>query len=64
MGHPAESDVRTATADELDRVRRALAKAFQDDPVFGWLMPDDASRAARLRRFFGRELHHVLQGAG
>ncbi len=28
-------------------------RAFCGDPQFAWLMPSDASRLARLRRFFG-----------
>lgn len=53
--------MRTATAAELARLRDALAAAFQDDPVFGWLMRDAARRPARLRRFFAQELRHVLK---
>jgi GNAT superfamily N-acetyltransferase len=36
-----------------------LAEAFADDPVFGWLMPDDSRREARLRRYFGIDLQHL-----
>ncbi len=53
--------MHVATADDLGRLRVSLAAAFQDDPIFGWLMPDAASRPARLRRFFGLELRHVLK---
>ncbi len=35
-----------------------LARAFHDDPVFGWFLPAEASRHRRLRRFFVTELHH------
>jgi GNAT superfamily N-acetyltransferase len=35
-----------------------LARAFYDDPVFGWFFPAEASRHRRLRRFFVTELHH------
>lgn len=49
-----------ATTDDLDRLTYALAAAFQADPIFGWLMPGEATRPARLRRFFGHELRHVL----
>ena len=30
-----------------------LARAFHDDPVFSWLIPDDHARAVRLPRLFG-----------
>ena len=35
-----------------------LARAFYDDPVFGWMLPAESSRHRRLRRFFVTELHH------
>ena len=35
-----------------------LARAFHDDPVFGWLLPAERSRHRRLRRYFVTELHH------
>ena len=35
-----------------------LARAFYDDPVFGWFCPVEGSRHRRLRRFFVTELHH------
>jgi GNAT superfamily N-acetyltransferase len=33
-----------------------LARAFHDDPVFGWFFPAEDSRHRRLRRFFVTEL--------
>lgn len=38
------TDVRTATADDLDQVAAILADAFLDDPVMTWMYPDLASR--------------------
>jgi len=35
-----------------------LARAFYDDPVFGWFFPAGDSRHRRLRRFFVTELRH------
>jgi GNAT superfamily N-acetyltransferase len=35
-----------------------LARAFHDDPVFGWLPSAEGSRHRRLRRFFVTGLHH------
>jgi GNAT superfamily N-acetyltransferase len=58
----AHPDVaRSGTRDDLDRLTLALAAAFHEDPVFGWLMPDETRRPARLRRFFEHELRHVLR---
>jgi ribosomal protein S18 acetylase RimI-like enzyme len=55
MGDP---ELRRATAEDVQRLRTVLAEAFFDDPVFGWLMPDDTKRRARLRHYFGIELRH------
>lgn len=41
-----------------------MAKAFHDDPVIGWLMRGAGSRPARLQRFFGIELRHVVLPRG
>lgn len=35
-----------------------LARAFYDDPVFGWMLPAGGLRHRRLRRYFVTELHH------
>jgi GNAT superfamily N-acetyltransferase len=45
-------------------LKSVLAAAFHDDPIFGWLMPDEASRQARLRCFFELELQHVALSRG
>jgi GNAT superfamily N-acetyltransferase len=41
-----------------------LAKAFYDDPILGWLMPDERKRHARLRRFYAIELRHLALPRG
>jgi GNAT superfamily N-acetyltransferase len=55
----ADRGLRTANPDDVRTLASALADAFYDDPVFGWLMPDDYTRRARLRRFYMIELRHV-----
>jgi GNAT superfamily N-acetyltransferase len=50
--------LRVAAAADLQSLRSVLAEAFFDDPVFGWLMPEDSKRRARLRRYFGIELRY------
>jgi ribosomal protein S18 acetylase RimI-like enzyme len=50
--------LRPATAQDVQRLKTVLAEAFFDDPVFGWLMPEDGKRRARLRRYFGIDLRH------
>ena len=41
-----------------------MAEAFFDDPMFGWLMPDDSKRRTYLRRYFGIELRHLALARG
>jgi GNAT superfamily N-acetyltransferase len=50
---------RTATDDHVGHLTGVLAAAFQHDPIFEWLMPNVATRQARLRRFFELELRQV-----
>jgi ribosomal protein S18 acetylase RimI-like enzyme len=53
------SDVRKLTPDEVPRVARALARAFEDDPVMSWIFRDDSERLARLERAFGLFLRRI-----
>lgn len=50
---------RQAGPEEESRLARTLAAAFADDPVLGWLVPDERVREERLRRFFTIELRHM-----
>lgn len=63
-GTVAGFEVRSGTADDVHRLKATLAEAFYDDPIFGWLMPDEQTRLARLRRFFAIQLRHVTLPAG
>jgi ribosomal protein S18 acetylase RimI-like enzyme len=54
----ADPGLRHATADDVQRLQTVLAEAFMEDPIFGWLMPNDSRRRARLRHYFGIELRH------
>ncbi len=56
--------IRPATAADVSALTVALAGAFIDDPVFGWLIPGRGRRRARLRRFFELELRYVVLPAG
>jgi GNAT superfamily N-acetyltransferase len=51
---------RPATPADVERLSVALAAAFEDDPVFGWLIPDENKRLRRLARFFKLELQHIV----
>lgn len=55
---------RLADSSEVGVLSAALADAFEDDPVFGWLMPNRARRRSRLVRFFKLELRHVVLPVG
>lgn len=57
--------VRTAADADADAIAALLGRAFDDDPVWRWLLPDDASRVRRLTGLFGVLLRrvHLRHGA-
>ena len=55
----ADRGLRPATAEDIGRLKAVMAEAFFEDPIYGWLMPDDTKRPARLRRYFAIELRHL-----
>jgi GNAT superfamily N-acetyltransferase len=56
---------RPAHKADIRALSRTLARAFYDDPVMLWLLPDDKSRLAHLRRLFATMTrHHHLSRAG
>jgi ribosomal protein S18 acetylase RimI-like enzyme len=58
-------EVRPARRSDVPALAGVLARAFQDDPVFSWLQPDPATRAATLPGFFAAMArHHFLAGGG
>jgi ribosomal protein S18 acetylase RimI-like enzyme len=58
-------EVRPARRTDVPALAQTLASAFQDDPVFCWLQPDAAKRAAALPGFFGAlARHRFLAGGG
>ena len=60
----ADPGLRRATVEDVQRLRTVLAEAFFDDPMFGWLIPNDTKRSARLRHYFGIELRHLALPRG
>jgi ribosomal protein S18 acetylase RimI-like enzyme len=48
---PTGSSVRKATLADAPRLARALASAFQDDPVIAWIFPDEHRRRRVLPAF-------------
>lgn len=58
-------DVLSATNDDVLELSSVLARAFHDDPVWAWLLPDPATRAKGLPRIFSAlTRHHHLAGGG
>ncbi|MGH3561848.1 MAG: GNAT family N-acetyltransferase [Mycobacterium sp.] len=58
-------DVRPARKADIRELSRVLGRAFYDDPVPVWMLPDDRSRTARLTAFFATVTrHHHLAGGG
>lgn len=49
--------IRTATRADVPVAADLLGSAFQDDPVTKWILPDDAQRAARLRKVYAMQLN-------
>ncbi|MFI8992742.1 GNAT family N-acetyltransferase [Streptomyces sp. NPDC053542] len=43
---------RAATPGDAESISRSLARAFDDDPLMSWLLPDAATRGERLGRYF------------
>ena len=48
---PQEPTLRLATDDDVSRLTSVLAAAFHEDPIFGWLMPDEGHEAGALAAF-------------
>lgn len=50
---------------DVRELSATLGRAFHDDPVAMWILSDEKSRTARLRRFFATMTrHHHLAGGG
>lgn len=56
-------DVRPARRSDIRALGRTLGRAFRDDPVMTWLLPDGAKRPKGLARIFATMTrHHFLAG--
>jgi GNAT superfamily N-acetyltransferase len=58
------AQARPARKDDIPGLSRTLARAFYDDPVMMWLLPNDKARTAQLRRLFATMTrhHHLARG--
>ena len=58
-------DVRPSRKTDVRAVSRTLGRAFYEDPVMRWMLPDDAQRATGLPRTFAViTRRHFLAGGG
>jgi GNAT superfamily N-acetyltransferase len=58
------AQARPARKDDVRELSRTLARAFYDDPVMIWLLPDEKARTAHLQRLFATMTrhHHLARG--
>ena len=52
--------IRRAVSADRGTLSQALARAFDDDPVWGWLFPDESSRQRRSAQVFRAYLLSAL----
>ena len=57
---PAPVNARIATAADLPAVAETMAKAFYDDPVWGWAFPDPERRLEQHRALWGFAVESAL----
>ncbi|EID12595.1 acetyltransferase, gnat family protein [Mycobacterium xenopi RIVM700367] len=58
-------ETRPARKADVRGLSRVLGRAFYDDPVTTWMLPDDNARSARLPALFATlTRHHHLSGGG
>jgi ribosomal protein S18 acetylase RimI-like enzyme len=57
-------EARSARNDDVRELSRTLARAFYDDPVMVWLLPDEKPQTAQLYRLFATMTrhHHLARG--
>jgi GNAT superfamily N-acetyltransferase len=60
----AAPEVKAATPADVAGLAHTLALAFEDDPIFGWLLPDRRRRYRKLLRFFALEVGDVVLPSG
>jgi GNAT superfamily N-acetyltransferase len=58
-------DVSPAQKVQVKALSRTLGRAFYEDPIMTWMLPDDAQRGKGLPRMFAAMTrHHFLAGGG
>jgi ribosomal protein S18 acetylase RimI-like enzyme len=62
---PTDIDVSPAQKSDVKALSQTLARAFNEDPIMTWMLPDDKRRAKGLPRMFATMTrHHFLGGGG
>jgi len=62
---PVDIDVRFAQKADVRALSHTLGRAFYEDPIMMWMLPDDARRAKALPRMWATMArHHYLAGGG
>jgi len=56
---PVVATIRKAKQDDVDRLGAVLGRAFEDDPVYRCIFPDDDKRRAALPQLFTQWLRHI-----
>jgi GNAT superfamily N-acetyltransferase len=58
-------EARPARKPDIPELSHVLGRAFYDDPVTAWMLPDENSRLSRLPRLFATlTRHHHFAGGG
>ncbi|MCC7076115.1 MAG: GNAT family N-acetyltransferase [Acidimicrobiia bacterium] len=57
---PGPQPLRPAQAGDVSSLAGVLARAFHDDPLWSWLLPDPSRRPRKLHGFFARFLRASL----
>lgn len=53
--------VRIATPADVRPLARSFARAYGDDPLMSWFLPDESHRVDRLQRFFAAALGRMIR---
>ena len=62
---PNDIEVHFAQKADVKALSATLGRAFYDDPIMQWMLPDDARRAKALPRMWATMTrHHYLAGGG
>jgi ribosomal protein S18 acetylase RimI-like enzyme len=64
MHSETDALVRAAAADDIPRLAEVLGRAFHNDPVACWILPDAERRRRRLPRVYAMQLRSLFIAQG